>query len=258
MRIAVVGKGGSGKSVVAGTIARVLARRGERVLALDSDPIPGLAISLGLGPLTTAMLQPAAEKNEKGRWALKKGIGAARAVQRYSVAGPDDIRLLQFGKAGKKGLKPVMGSVNAFYGIVHRLAKTDVLHDWSVVGDLPAGPRQAAFDWAPYAKTFLVITEPGWQSILTARRVARIAGSRGGVEVLMVGNKIREEGDAALIEERTGRKLFASIPADPAVAEADRVGRALIDHAPSSPAFAAIEELVERLDAVSVDAVNAR
>ncbi|MGI8407378.1 MAG: AAA family ATPase, partial [Actinomycetota bacterium] len=113
MRIAVVGKGGSGKSVVAGTIARVLARRGHRVLALDSDPIPGMAISLGLGPLTDAMLVEASEKNEQGRWKLKKGVGAARAVQRYSVIGPDGVRLLQFGKAGAEGLEHVMGSVNA-------------------------------------------------------------------------------------------------------------------------------------------------
>jgi CO dehydrogenase maturation factor len=68
MRIAVVGKGGAGKSVVAGTMARLLARRGDKVLALDSDPIPGLAISLGLGSLTTPMLQDAVEKDEKGRW----------------------------------------------------------------------------------------------------------------------------------------------------------------------------------------------
>ena len=50
MRIAVVGKGGAGKSVIAGTSARLLARQGRRVLALDSDLLPGLSISLGSGP----------------------------------------------------------------------------------------------------------------------------------------------------------------------------------------------------------------
>lgn len=253
-----VGKGGSGKSVVAGTIARILARRGHRVLALDSDPIPGMAISLGLGPLTDAMLVDASEKNEQGRWRLKKGIGAARAVQRYSVVGPDGIRLLQFGKAGPEGLGHVMGSVNAFYAVVHRLARTDVLRDWSVVGDLPAGPRQAAFDWAPYADTFLVVAEPGWQSILTARRVARIAGSRPGVEVLMIANKVREAEETRLIADRTRREITAAIPADPAVAEADRAGVALFDHAPSSRAVVAIEALVDQLGERSMGRVNAR
>lgn len=62
LRLAVVGKGGSGKSTVAGTMARLLGRSGEKVLALDSDPMPGLAISLGLGNLTDAMLTGAVER----------------------------------------------------------------------------------------------------------------------------------------------------------------------------------------------------
>lgn len=127
-----------------------------------------------------------------------------------------------------------------------------------MVGDLPAGPRQAAFDWAPYAKTFVVIAEPGWQSVLTARRVARIASSRPGVEVVVVANKIRGKDEARLVEERTGRKVVAAIPTDPAVAEADRAGAALIDHAPSSEALAAIESLVDELDGRSVQAVSAQ
>ena len=48
LRVALVGKGGAGKSVIAGTLARILARRGHRVLALDVDTLPGLALSLGL------------------------------------------------------------------------------------------------------------------------------------------------------------------------------------------------------------------
>ena len=48
MRVAFVGKGGAGKSALAGTFARVLARRGEPVLAIASDPMPGLAFSVGL------------------------------------------------------------------------------------------------------------------------------------------------------------------------------------------------------------------
>ena len=48
MRVAFVGKGGAGKSAIAGTFARMVARGGDPVLAIDSDPLPGLAFSLGL------------------------------------------------------------------------------------------------------------------------------------------------------------------------------------------------------------------
>ncbi len=50
MKIAVGGKGGSGKTTVAGTLARVLAERGQRVVAMDDDSNPNLAMTLGVPP----------------------------------------------------------------------------------------------------------------------------------------------------------------------------------------------------------------
>ena len=49
MKIAVGGKGGSGKTTVAGTLARVLAERGLKVVAVDDDSNPNLALTVGLG-----------------------------------------------------------------------------------------------------------------------------------------------------------------------------------------------------------------
>ncbi|MDQ3912794.1 MAG: AAA family ATPase, partial [Actinomycetota bacterium] len=50
MKIAVAGKGGSGKTTIAATLARVLARRGHRVTAIDGDPNPNLGVALGMSP----------------------------------------------------------------------------------------------------------------------------------------------------------------------------------------------------------------
>lgn len=58
MRIAICGKGGSGKTTVAALLARRLADRGYRVLAVDGDPNPNLAMALGLGPERLAALRP--------------------------------------------------------------------------------------------------------------------------------------------------------------------------------------------------------
>ncbi len=247
MRVAVVGKGGAGKSVIAGTLARLLARRGRRVLALDSDLMPGLAYSLGADPPAMPPLLDAAEKGEDGRWRLKKGIGPVRAVRRYATPAPDGVLLLQLGKPAADGLPPIMGSLNAFYKVVHRIRGADAFRDWDIVADLPAGPRQTAFDWAPYADVFLVVVEPMWKSALTARRVARIARAQGRAMVLPVANKVTGGADSQRVEEMLGEPLFASLPADEAVAEADRLGVPLIDRAPSSPAARAIEAMLEAL-----------
>ena len=48
MRIAVAGKGGVGKTTIAGTLARVLAEGDDHVLAMDADPNPNLALTLGV------------------------------------------------------------------------------------------------------------------------------------------------------------------------------------------------------------------
>src|SRR5215212_6680339 len=48
MRLAVCGKGGSGKTTISATMARLFARRGLTVTALDGDPNPNLAVALGV------------------------------------------------------------------------------------------------------------------------------------------------------------------------------------------------------------------
>lgn len=48
MKIAISGKGGSGKTTTAGTLARVIARQGHPVLAIDGDSNPNLGLTLGI------------------------------------------------------------------------------------------------------------------------------------------------------------------------------------------------------------------
>lgn len=48
MKLVIGGKGGSGKTSISGTMARLLARQGRTVLAIDGDSNPNLALTLGL------------------------------------------------------------------------------------------------------------------------------------------------------------------------------------------------------------------
>jgi len=253
MRIAVVGKGGAGKSVVSANLARMLARRGHRVLALDSDTLPGLSISMGATVPDEPPLNDAAERNEQGRWRLKPGIGPVRAVQRYATDAPDGVRLLQIGKTDRRGLEANRASHNAFYQVIHRLDEAVSLRDWVILGDLPAGARQTAFDWAPYAEHFLLVVEPTWQSMLTARRIIRVArGQREGARFSLVVNKAAQPGDAERVREFLDVPLMAVVPVDDDVRSAERAGVSLLDHAPGSAAVAAIELLADALDAGSI------
>lgn len=246
LRLVVVGKGGAGKSVIAGTMARLLARRGRPVLALDTDTMPGLALSLGMEAPATPPLLRAVEEAEHGCWRLKKGIGPVRAVQRYSTEGPDGIRVLEVGDHPAIDARSVTPSVQAFYQVIHALPEAKALQGWTMIGDHPAGPRQAVHDWAPYADTLLIVAEPTWKSALTARRLVDVAGQRDA-KVVTVASKVRGAADVARVEQVLGEAVAASVPADEAVAACDRMGVALLDHAPGSPAVRAIEALVDRL-----------
>ena len=84
--------------------------------------------------------------------------------------GPDGVRVLQFGKL-RGHVAPFARSQVAFRRIIADLEDSE----WSLVGDLPGGTRQPFFGWGDYADTVLIVTEPSAKSMLSARRLARLA-----------------------------------------------------------------------------------
>ena len=248
MRICVVGKGGAGKSMVAGTIARMVAQRGERVLALDGDPMPsGMARSLGTKDAPRPLLADAVERRDGGPLQLKRGIGPVTAVRRYAREAPDGVLMLQLGKITLEDHPDFLAATQAYWQLVRRFDEVSTFQNWSLIGDTPAGPRQIAADFSPYADTYVLVVEPMWKSVLTARRAARLARMREA-RVLPIANKIREESEREEIEERLGEPVIATIPFDDDVKESDRLGVPLIDHAPASQTVGVLERVIERVD----------
>ncbi len=92
MRVVVAGKGGVGKTVVAGTLARVLARSGHSVLALDCDVNPMLGISLGLGPQRTEEVVAVRQGLDEGETEHEPTLDGF--VDRFGADAPDGARLV--------------------------------------------------------------------------------------------------------------------------------------------------------------------
>lgn len=108
-RIAICGKGGSGKTTIAGTLARLLARRGHRVLAIDGDSNPNLAITLGIPPERAAAITPLPRTvldrrfDESGVEHCVLTEEPEAIIRRYGVPAPDDVTLLLMGRVDHAG-----------------------------------------------------------------------------------------------------------------------------------------------------------
>ena len=104
MKVAVAGKGGSGKTTVAGTLARVLAQAGRPVLAIDADPNPNLAVSLGMDADAAARIRPVPHafvhhsEDEQGRYSVGMDVAPERIVADYGAPAPDGVTLLLVGR----------------------------------------------------------------------------------------------------------------------------------------------------------------
>jgi CO dehydrogenase maturation factor len=107
--IAIAGKGGSGKTTIAGTLARVLARSGREVWAIDADSTPNLAITLGLSRDEAAGLMPMPRsildesKDAVGKRVLTLGMTPAAVVDQFGRSTPDHVKLLLMGRVDHAG-----------------------------------------------------------------------------------------------------------------------------------------------------------
>lgn len=114
MKIAIAGKGGTGKTTIAGTLARSLARGGRQVWAVDADTNPNLASLLGLAPgaaddiaeLSRDLLEEVKDegcptKGEPPR--LRLTVSPQELLARHGAVGPDGVGLLLAGRIGHAG-----------------------------------------------------------------------------------------------------------------------------------------------------------
>lgn len=246
MKLAVVGKGGAGKSTVAATIARCWSSAGRRVLAVDLDTNPGLALSLGLGVTDAGLPEEAVEAAEAVAYGyrLRAGLSAEEAVRLYSASAPDGVRFLQIGNIDRSQ-HTVSRNVTAMRAILRHLDASD----WSVVADLEAGPTTPYEGYADFAQLALLVVEPTTASMLAARRLAPIL-SHQKLAFRVLGNQVRDDRggeDVRRLAAELGTELAGLVAYDPLLEDADRLGLAPADHAADSPAVDSLRTLATML-----------
>jgi CO dehydrogenase maturation factor len=122
--------------------------------------------------------------------------------------------------------------------------------DRLVIVDTGASPEQFTRGTTDSIDVMLVVAEPYFKSLETARRYHGFADQLGIPRTWVISNKVRGAEDGKAIEEFCslhGMEILASIPYDPSLAEAERLGAAPLDHDPASPLVGAASRIAQRL-----------
>lgn len=119
----------------------------------------------------------------------------------------------------------------------------------TVVVDLEASPEHLTRGTTRHLDQMLIVAEPYFKSLETARRYHLLAVDLGIPKVSIVANKVRQGDEEAVGDycRQHGFELLATIPFDARLAEAERLGRAPVDHLQQGGALEAIEHLAHKL-----------
>jgi len=254
MKLAISGKGGVGKTTLAALLAQVYADQGREVLAADGDPSPCLAGALGFPDDLRAKLHPIAEMDAliEERTGAKPGASAGFFTlnprvddlpERFSVL-HRGVRLLEMGAVDLGGsgcICPESAMLKTLF--THLLFRKDEV----LILDMYAGVEHLGRATVDFVDAMIIVVEPTRRSLGTAVQIKKLASDIGLGRLWLVGNKVRNEDEAAFLRGETpGLPVLGLLPSDTAVQEADRLGIAVYDHVPVLRQAA--EEMAEKLD----------
>jgi len=247
VRIAIAGKGGVGKTTISATFSRLAARSGWSVLAVDGDSNPNLAAALGVEPSTNddVFLPASLVSYRPGGPALSQPVDAV--IDTYASIGGDAVRMVRMG-APQHADEGCLCSAHAAVSAV--LADLGGRERFLTVLDMEASPEHLSRGTVRHADVLLLVTEPYYRSLETARRMAGLAQELAIPHIAVVANKVRSSIDEEGLREfcqRHALECVATIPWSDAVIDADLRGGRVLDDAPDDPAVAAIADLTERM-----------
>ncbi len=255
LKIAVAGKGGVGKTLIAGVLAEFFAEKGFTVLAIDADPTPNLALTLGLSveeaskivPISenAALIESKTQTNIPGVYNL--AFSVEDIVEQFTVRTPYKVNLLVMGTVKSAGSGCMCPANMVIRALLHHLV---VKRREAVVTDMEAGLEHMGRGTAEHVETMFVVADSSRKSLETAKKLHDLAKQIGIKECFIVGNRITSEQEGECIRgfaKMNGLELLGLVPFDQTVSRADMQGETPLKYADQSTAIAAIRGIGEKL-----------
>lgn len=246
MRVALAGKGGAGKTTISATLARLAARDGRSVVAIDADANPNLGIALGLSPdaATVPPVPPSLVSRRIGGSGLTAPV--EEVLAQHAAPGPDGIRLVGMGAPAHAD----EGCLCSAHAVISSLLEDLGAPDRLVVVDMEASPEHLSRGTVRHVDVVCMVAEPYYRSLETVRRMALLVAELPVGRLAVVANKVRSDTDQQAIREfcdRHGFELTGVVPWSEEVVAADRARVPLVDWPAGEPVVAAVAALGLRL-----------
>ncbi len=235
MKIAISGKGGVGKTLLASLLAHTFAASGYSVLAIDADPDANLAATLGFTHPESII--PISEMKELIAERTETQPGRSGA---YFKLNPkvddlpekywqklDGIRLMVMGRIKKGGTGCYCPENTLLKALMSHLllARNEV-----IVMDMEAGIEHLGRATAGAVDKLIVVVEPGRRSLETARSINELARDIGLKNIGVVGNKIRTQSDRDFLTASLPDLTFLGfMPYDQAIVDADLANQPMVN-----------------------------